>query len=68
VGLSGEDYADPTAFGHAFGNALLICAGLLLVGGVVSWFAIPAGPMEAVAAEAPGHPIAHQLDCPHRCR
>ena len=68
VGLTGEDYADPTAFGHAFGNALLICAGLLVVGGVVSWFAIPAGPMAAVAVAEPVAHAAHQLDCPHRCR
>jgi EmrB/QacA subfamily drug resistance transporter len=68
VGLTGEDYADPTAFGHAFGSALLICAGLLVVGGVVSWFAIPAGPMAAVAVDEPLAHAAHQLDCPHRCR
>jgi hypothetical protein len=68
VGLTGEDYADPTAFGHAYGNALLICAGLLVVGGVVSWFAIPAGPMAAVAVDEPLAHTAHQLDCPHRCR
>jgi EmrB/QacA subfamily drug resistance transporter len=67
VGLSGDDYADPTAFGSAFGNALLISAGLLVVGGVVSWFAIPAGPMVEVAVAEPPR-LVPQVDCPHRGR
>ena len=33
-----------------------------------SWFAIPAGPMVAIAVDGPVYPTAHQLDCPHRCR
>jgi EmrB/QacA subfamily drug resistance transporter len=68
VGLSGEDYADPTAFGTAYASALLICSGLLVVGGVVSWFAIPAGPMAEVTVSEPVRPLAHQVDCPHRGR
>lgn len=42
VGLTGDDYRDPARFDTAYGSALLICAGLLVLGGVVSWFAIPA--------------------------
>ncbi len=68
VGLSGADYADPTAFGTAYANALLICSGLLVVGGVVSWFAIPAGAMVEVAVSEPTRPFAHQVDCPYRGR
>jgi EmrB/QacA subfamily drug resistance transporter len=67
VGLSGEDYANPAAFGTAFGNALLICSGLLVVGGVVSWLAIPAGPLVTVTVEEP-RPLVPQVDCPHRGR
>lgn len=40
VGLGGADYADPVAFDAAYGTAVLACAGLLAVGGVVSWLTI----------------------------
>lgn len=40
VGLGGEDYADPLAFGAAYRPAMLACAGLLAVGGAVSWLLI----------------------------
>jgi EmrB/QacA subfamily drug resistance transporter len=40
VGLSGEDYAVPSVFSNAYGSAMLICAGLLAAGGVVSWLTI----------------------------
>jgi EmrB/QacA subfamily drug resistance transporter len=51
VGLKGEQYADPVAFGDAYGKALLICAALLAVGGVLSWLTITHG---AVAPTDPG--------------
>lgn len=41
VGLAGDDYRDPGVFDAAFGQAMVGCAVLLVVGGVVSWFAIP---------------------------
>ncbi|MBL0746570.1 MFS transporter [Nocardioides baculatus] len=41
VGLGGDDYADPAVFDSAYDTAMLVCAGLLLLGGTVSWFAIP---------------------------
>ncbi len=41
VGLGGEQYADPVALDAAFGTAMLVCAGLLVVGGVLSWLTIP---------------------------
>jgi EmrB/QacA subfamily drug resistance transporter len=44
VGLRGDQYADPVAFGGAYGHALLICAALLAAGGVVSWLTISRGP------------------------
>ena len=41
VGLAGDDYRDPALFDTAYGSAVLACAGLLVVGGLVSWFTIP---------------------------
>ncbi|GAA5021270.1 MFS transporter [Terrabacter aeriphilus] len=40
VGLSGSDYAVPEAFSSAYRMAMLVCAGLLTAGGVVSWLLI----------------------------
>ena len=40
VGLSGDQYADPVAFGAAYQSAILVCAALLAIGGVGSWFTI----------------------------
>lgn len=40
VGLSGSDYARPEAFSSAYRTAMLLCAGLLVAGGVVSWLLI----------------------------
>jgi EmrB/QacA subfamily drug resistance transporter len=46
VGLSGDEYDDPVAFGGAYGHAMMICAGLLALGGLVSWLTITGGPAE----------------------
>jgi EmrB/QacA subfamily drug resistance transporter len=40
VGIAGADYTDPVAFDAAYRTAILACAGLLAVGGAVSWLAI----------------------------
>jgi EmrB/QacA subfamily drug resistance transporter len=40
VGLGGEEYADPAAFDDGYRSALVICAVLLTVGGLVSWLTI----------------------------
>ncbi len=40
VGLHGAEYADPGAFDAAYQDAMIICAVLLAVGGVVSWLTI----------------------------
>jgi EmrB/QacA subfamily drug resistance transporter len=68
VGLTGEDYASPAAFGTAYAHALLICAALLLVGGIVSWFTIPAGPDTLAEPAERERQVVPQLDCPHRGR
>ncbi len=41
VGLAGDDYRDPGRFDASYATAMVACAGLLVLGGVVSWFAIP---------------------------
>ena len=38
---SGDDYADAAVFDAAFREATIICAALLVLGGIVSWFTIP---------------------------
>jgi EmrB/QacA subfamily drug resistance transporter len=40
VGLGGEEYRDPIALTHGYHLALLLCAGMLAIGGVVSWFGL----------------------------
>jgi EmrB/QacA subfamily drug resistance transporter len=40
VGLRGMEYDDPVAFDPSYEQAMLICAVLLVLGGVVSWFTI----------------------------
>jgi hypothetical protein len=43
VGLGGDDYADPAVFDAGYDTAMLACAALLVLGGLLSWFTIPAG-------------------------
>jgi hypothetical protein len=49
VGLSGVDYADPVAFDAGYRSAMVICAGMLVVGGLVSWLTIRNDVLEAPA-------------------
>ena len=44
VGLTGDDYRDPAQFDASYGTAMVVCAGLLLLGGVVSWLTMPSMP------------------------
>jgi len=66
VGLGGDQYDDPVAFDEAYGQAMMICAALLVVGGIISWLTITRGPVvtsdDEPAALGPGH----QLECPTR--
>ena len=41
VGLAGDDYADPGVLDAGFESAMLVCAALLVLGGLLSWVAIP---------------------------
>jgi hypothetical protein len=54
VGLHGAEYADPAAFDDAFRMAMMICAALLTVGGVVSWLTIEPTVLEPDEEPAPG--------------
>lgn len=40
VGLSGDAYRDPAVFTGAYRTAMWVCAGLLVLGGAVSWLLI----------------------------
>jgi hypothetical protein len=59
AGLSGDDYSDPVAFNHSYRIAMGICAGLLAVGSVVSWFLLPKR-----SAPAPADPVAPTVGPP----
>jgi EmrB/QacA subfamily drug resistance transporter len=47
VGLSGDDYADPAAFTDGFRGAMVVCAVLFAVGGLISWWTIRNDVLEA---------------------
>lgn len=59
VGLTGSDYADPSAFTDGFRQSMFVCAGLLGAGAVLALARIRsdvlAQPAEPVAAEEPVH-------------
>jgi MFS family permease len=62
AGIGGEDYTDPSAFASGFRTALLICAGLLVAGAVVSAVAI----RKPLAADEPASGDRLPLeDCVH---
>ncbi len=50
VGLTGDDYRDPTALTDGFRSGELICAGLLAAGGIVSWFGLSRSADERVTS------------------
>jgi len=50
VGITGEAYQQPAVFGAGYAQALLICAVLLLAGGVVSFLGLSSGPPTNAAA------------------
>jgi EmrB/QacA subfamily drug resistance transporter len=49
VGLSGVEYADPVAFDAGYRSAMVACAGILVLGGLVSWFTISNDVLESTA-------------------
>ena len=62
VGLSGADYQNAAAFTGPYRMAMLICAGLLVVGGLLAWWRIRDVPPPEAAEEpeeAPRAPACH---------
>lgn len=53
VGLTGREYRDPVLLTAGYQEALLICAGLLGAGGMVSWFGLSGTTGQTDAQEAP---------------
>jgi Na+/melibiose symporter-like transporter len=53
VGLHGADYAVPEVFDEGYRSAMVACAALLVVGGVVSWFTIRNAVLEKQAEADP---------------
>jgi MFS family permease len=53
VGLSGDDYARPDVLTDGFRLALLVCAALFALGGIVSWLTIRRGGLAAVPRSGP---------------
>lgn len=60
AGIGADALADPAAFASGFRVAMLICAGLLLIGGVLSAVMIP---RKAAAEETAGESVACQPHC-----
>jgi EmrB/QacA subfamily drug resistance transporter len=54
AGIGGDDYTDPAAFGSGFRTAVLVCAGLLLLGALVAAVAIRRPPAAVHSGGAPG--------------
>jgi hypothetical protein len=46
VGLSGTDYARPEAFSDGYRSAMVVCAALFALGGIVAWLTIRADVLE----------------------
>ncbi|MFF4648641.1 MFS transporter [Streptomyces sp. NPDC001380] len=61
VGLSGDDYHDPAAFGTSFDAALLVCAGLLAAGAVLAWCTIRSDVLRG--PQAPAEPPPCRCHC-----
>src|SRR3954447_8551863 len=47
VGLSGDDYADPTNFDAGYHTAMAVCAALMALGGVLAWLTIRSSTLRA---------------------
>lgn len=56
AGVSGNDYAQPAAFADGFRTAMLICAGLLVLGGVLSGLMVPSDILAEAATEQQSQP------------
>ncbi|MGZ4611347.1 MAG: MFS transporter [Actinomycetes bacterium] len=64
AGLSGEAYSDATLLEPAFRTAMWVCAGLLVIGGLLSALFVRNPPREE---PVPGHPLRPTEEPPHSC-
>jgi len=69
VGLDGAAYADPELMRPAYRTAMLVCAGLLAVGGVLAFLLVRRVPAEADDADDAAPPAAaHEHPHPYSCQ
>src|SRR5205085_10799113 len=56
AGLTGDSFYDPSSMTDGFHMAMLVCAGLAVVGGVLAWFTIRPDVLEAEPEPGGGTP------------
>jgi EmrB/QacA subfamily drug resistance transporter len=75
AGITATVYADPVLFGQAASRAILYCAGLLVVGGLLSWLTVrtpartsraqpPPAPARSATLHEPGSCVDRMVDRP----
>jgi hypothetical protein len=65
AGLTGDSFYDPASMTDRFGMAMMACAGLAVVGGILAWLTISPDVLEA-EAEPDGTPptqVLHEVSC-----
>ncbi len=68
VGLGGADYTDPAVFGSGFRSAMVICAGLLVLGALVAAALVrkQREPVHAMAVDRQSYcAVCGPATCPH---
>ncbi|MFI7275946.1 MFS transporter [Streptomyces sp. NPDC049879] len=68
IGLSTDDYRDAGAVDAAFGRAVLVCAGLMAVGALVSWFTVPGELVQAEKGREDGRRPGGERPAAPQCR
>jgi EmrB/QacA subfamily drug resistance transporter len=67
AGITATVYADPVLFGQAASRAILYCAGLLVVGGLLSWLTVRTPARTSRAQPPPAHARSATLHEPGSC-
>jgi len=65
AGLTGEKFYDPAAMDHGFHVAMLVCAALVVAGGVLAWLTISSEVLESEPAADGDLPtgVLHDFSC-----